>query len=638
MTVRQDPQHTRVLYEQTRAWQRAVKERDLELEEIRTEVRTALAAVQRAQRSWAARTYRPLRWLGRTPDPTRIAPHADELEAAVAELEALYRRLSSPVKATAAIWLEADTVSSIPEQFARQVMRRPNHPAIAGISRPLTYSELHSLADHYATLLLERGGGRGQLALLLDHGPQVVAGALGALQCGMAVVTLNASEPPARLAGLRNATGASLLLTDELHAAHGRAAGFTDSQIVQVGSRTAGSSEAGTRIEPDAPAFMICTSGSTGRPKIVIQTHRNMLHNVLRYTNGLRLSEDDRVAWLASLSGGQGLATALSTLLNGATLCPFPISERGVTGLADWLDEHRITVFDTLPSVLRNFSRTLGEQQFAAVRLVRLASEPALRSDFDAFRRHFSESCELASVLGSSEAGIIAQFVLHPQDDPPEGRLTVGDAVEGIELSLEEDEGRHVEEGQTGEIVIHSRYLSPGYFGDQALTAERFESIDDVRRFRTGDLARRSAGSITVVGRADGQVKIRGHRLQLEEVEAALARQRDVSGAAAVVRPNARGDARLIAYLTMTPGSELDAARLRRSLTDVLAPHAVPSAIVRIDAFPLTPHGKVDRERLASMQPATPLPRGPERDPSETEERLLELLVLGVRAQRDRTR
>jgi non-ribosomal peptide synthetase component F/acyl carrier protein len=627
MTSGSDPQHTRVLYERTRALRRAVKGSSLELEELRAEVRTALAVVQRAPRSWAARSYRSLRWLGPTPDRKRIAPHADELEAAAARLEALYRQLSTPVTDAAATWLETDTDSSIPERFAQQAARRPDHLAIADTAQPLTYSQLQALADRYAELLLERGGDRGQLALLFEHGPQVVAGALGALQCGMAVVTLNATEPPARLADIRRAADASLLLTDELHAAQGRAAGFADSQIVQISARpiTSLTASVGARIEPDTPAFMICTSGSTGRPKVVIQTHRNMLHNVLRYTNGLRLGEDDRVAWLASLSGGQGLATTLSTLLNGATLCPFPIAERGVTGLADWLDEHRITVFDTLPSVLRNFSRTLGERRFTAVRLVRLASEPAMRNDFDAFRRHFSEDCELASVLGSSEAGIIAQSILRAQDNPPEGRLTVGDAAEGIEVRLEGDGGRSIEEGQAGEIVVHSRYLSPGYFGDEALTSERFESIDSVRRFRTGDLARRSAGLLTVVGRADGQVKIRGHRLQLEEVEAALARQPDVSGATAVAHLNARGDAKLIAYLTMTPGSQLDVTRLRRSLAAILAPHAVPSAIVRIDALPLTPHGKVDRERLASMKPATPLPREPERDRSETEERLLGL-------------
>jgi acyl carrier protein len=165
--------------------------------------------------------------------------------------------------------------------------------------------------------------------------------------------------------------------------------------------------------------------------------------------------------------------------------------------------------------------------------------------------------------------------------------------------------------------------MSPGYLGDEALTAKHFESIDGIRRFHTGDLARRSAsGRLTVMGRADAQVKVRGHRLQLEEVEAALARQQDVSGAAAVVRFNARGDARLVAYVTMTPGSQLDAGRLRTSLAASLPPHAVPSAIVGVDAFPLTPHGKVDREQLVRTEPVVAASSELERNPSETEELL----------------
>src|SRR5262249_55608698 len=153
-----------------------------------------------------------------------------------------------------------------------------------------------------------------------------------------------------------------VLITDERKLEQAIAAGYDRDRtiVVSVGFPESDADAVAARAQPDEPAFpqpddlafLICTSGSTGQPKVGMQSHRNVLHNVLRYTNGLRVSSDDRLAWLAPLSGGQGLATVWTALLNGATLCPFPIAERGLTGLGDWMTECGITMFDTIPSVL----------------------------------------------------------------------------------------------------------------------------------------------------------------------------------------------------------------------------------------------------------------------------------------------
>ncbi len=446
-------------------------------------------------------------------------------------------------------WSEAETESSVAERFERQVRLGPDRVAIAGTSRPLTYSELSLLADRYAGALSARfapgwdGGGRA--ALLLRHDGHVVAAALAALKCGMAVIVLNPGDPPARHAQIRLETQPNALITDEPLARMGETAGFEDTHTVVLptisADAEAGAPEANPGPSPapssDDLAVLICTSGSGGRPKVVMQSHRNVLHNVLRYTNGLQINPADRVALMASLSGGQGLATTWTTLLNGATLCPFPIAERGVTGLAGWLAENGVTVFDTIPSVLRSFAQTLRDERIPGVRLVRLASEGALDSDFETFRRHFPADCRLASVLASSEAGIIAQALLDPSDDLAPGRLPVGRPAEGIDLRLVTEDGQPAGNGDTGEIVLSGRYLSPGYWGDEALTAERFVTTDNVRSFWTGDLAVRSEdGVLTVIGRADKQVKVRGHRLQLEEVEAAIAAQPAVAAVAVLLR------------------------------------------------------------------------------------------------------
>src|SRR4029077_11222018 len=165
---------------------------------------------------------------------------------------------------------------------------------------------------------------------------------------------LNAGDPPARLAQIRDAVDPRLLLTEPDQVGLARASGFTAPEMIDVSALPIQDAEPIPRspISPDDLAVLISTSGSTGRPKVVMQSHRTVLHNVLRYTNGLHIVSDDRFALLAALSGGQGLVTTWTALLNGCTLCPFPIAERGVTRLADWLAECGITVFDTIPSVL----------------------------------------------------------------------------------------------------------------------------------------------------------------------------------------------------------------------------------------------------------------------------------------------
>jgi acyl-CoA synthetase (AMP-forming)/AMP-acid ligase II len=147
-----------------------------------------------------------------------------------------------------------------------------------------------------------------RLALLLSHGALTLAGALAALRCGLTVVTLNPGEPPARLREMREATDPHLLLSDRVHAELARTAGFATADTVLLASLTRRRRRPLPEIapDPDAIAFLVCTSGSPGRPKVVMQSHRNLLHNVPRYTNGLGIEPEDRIAWLASLSGGQG--------------------------------------------------------------------------------------------------------------------------------------------------------------------------------------------------------------------------------------------------------------------------------------------------------------------------------------------
>jgi amino acid adenylation domain-containing protein len=531
-------------------------------------------------------------------------------------------------------WSIADTEQSIAERFAAQARQHADKVALTGSRWRPTFAELDAAANRQAAELLELGAAGGRVALLLDLDAPVVAAALAVLKAGKTVVALNASDPRARLERIRRDAAPELVIADERYGDLAERAGFAREEIVtQVAPPEDSTQSAPTAPPPPSPppapgdvAFLIYTSGSTGRPKGVMQTHRNVLHNVLRQTNGLGIDSSDRVLLLAALSGGQGLATAWTALLNGATLCPFPIMERGVTGLGAWVAEEGVTVFAASASVFRAFARTLDHERLSTVRLVRLASETAVRGDFNAYRRHFEPTCRFANTLASSEVGIITQCRLTADADPAGDLLPVGRPSEGIDVRLCDAQGGEVAPGETGEIVVRSRYLSPGYWRDEALTAERFADDADGggrRVYRTGDLARRSPdGELTVVGRVDDQVKVRGNRVELSAVEAAIGGQPGVAGAVVLAAPTPRGDTRLTAYVSLEPGAAIGGDDLRLALQTTLPDHALPADVAFLDALPLNPHGKVDRERLAELTPGAPEAGPASPAVGETEERL----------------
>ncbi len=507
----------------------------------------------------------------------------------------------------------ADTDRSIPACFEQRSRERAGEKAVGGTVWQPTFAELDAAANRLAHVLLERTGvDSGRIAMLLRHDTPLIAAVLAVLKAGRTAVVLHPGDPPARLAQIRRDAEPQLLLTEESLRGLARTAGFAATDLVSVEARPDCSAHPapGVTVGADDLAFLIYTSGSTGEPKAVMQTHRNMLHNVLRQSRCLDLRADDRYALLASIGGGQGIGVVWAALLNGATVCPFAVSERGVAELPAWFDRHGVNVLACSSTLFRNFVRTLSGRRLSGIRLVRLASEPALRGDLEAHCRHFAEDCVLVNTLSSSETGNITCARIAPDLDVADGLLPVGRPSEGMDVTLIDREGAEVPPGQVGEIVVRSKYLSPGYWQDETQTAIRFssESRDPATRiFRTGDLGRlRPDGLLTVVGRTDLQVKVRGNRVGVEEVERAIAALAEVTAVAVGARTAARGDTHLTGYVVAREGSATTVSALREELRTTLPEHAIPTAFVFLDSLPVTPHGKVDRARLASLAPRPP--------------------------------
>lgn len=503
---------------------------------------------------------------------------------------------------------DADAARSLPELFLQQVQRHPQRLAIASGAWQPTNGELDQAATRLACALLSCGGAAGdRVALFMAHDAPLIAAMLAVLKAGRTVVVLNPGDPPARLQQVVMDAEPALIISDAAHDEAAAQLGIRE--MLRVENHLTGSRVEYPKIftDIDAVAFLVYTSGSTGHPKGVMQTHRHIIHKAEHLARCFETREGDRVALLASLSGGQGVTVTWCALLGGAALCPFPMMTRGVTGLADWMTAHGITIFVSAASVFRNFARTLDDAvRIRCTRLVWLASEPATSDDVVQCRNLFAEDCVLVHTFSSSETGVMTHLRLAPGDAISEGRLPVGRVFEGVEIFLLDEHGAEVPRGAAGEIAVRSPFLSAGYWRNEAQTAQRFSNPgpDGSRIFRSGDRGRLTAdGLLMFLGRADTRVKIHGYRVELSEVEDAIALQPEVERAVVCAQERPGGDARLVAYVVSRPGAVCSENTLRRALRALLPGPMIPAGFVFLEHFPVTPHGKIDRVRLVQMEP-----------------------------------
>ncbi|MFG2066568.1 AMP-binding protein [Micromonospora tulbaghiae] len=466
-------------------------------------------------------------------------------------------------------------------------------PALLGETHEVTYTELAGAAGGHAAVFAAAGLRAGdRIALLTAHGAPTVAALLGALATGCAYVPLDPGFPVARLRHMVDAAGVTAVACAAEH--RDLASTLAGERPVVALDEVPPAPLHPVAADPDALAYVLFTSGSTGVPKAVGQTHRNLAHVVDNQIAALGVGPDDRLSLLASFSFDAAIPDLYPALLTGAAVVPVDLRRHGLAHAVDQLDRHRATVLHCTPTVYRFLLDTLGSRRLPTVRAVLLGGEQATWTDAARGRDRFAPDCVLVNGYGATEMTFAARHVqpLSELDPDARGPLPVGVAFPGYRLDLAPD---------TGEIVVRSRHLAPGYLNQDS---DRFGvDADGVRSYRTGDLGRLlPGGELVCLGRLDRQVKVRGHRVELTEVEAVLSAQPGVAGVRAVVR-----DGELLAY-ARPAGTRPDPAVLRAALTAALPGYAVPRAVVVVDEFPLTVTGKIDERALPD--PVTEVPAG----------------------------
>ncbi|MCC2671435.1 MAG: non-ribosomal peptide synthetase, partial [Armatimonadetes bacterium] len=375
------------------------------------------------------------------------------------------------------------------------------------------------------------------------------------------------------------------------------------------------------------PAYVFFTSGSTGTPKAVLGTHEGLAHFIRWQGDAFAVQPGDRCALLTGLSFDVVLRDLFLPLTHGATLClPQPEDVADGVALFAWLDRSRVSLLHAVPSLLRHWLAeysvvTVERVALGGLRCLFLAGEPLTGELVTTWRSAFPQSGDVMNLYGPTET-TLAKFCYRVPDDVEPGLQPVGQPLPDTEALVLAPSGRRCGLYEPGEVAIRTAFRTRGYLNAETENALRFienpfHQIDpDDRIYLTGDRGYfRADGDLVVVGRLDQQVKLRGVRIELGEVEAALRQHPAVREAAVDVRSSPHGEAVLAAYVVTTDRAAL--GELRRFLADRLPAALVPATYTVIDRLPLSPSGKLVRRSLPNPAPETataPTPTGPRDD------------------------
>ncbi|MFI7102537.1 amino acid adenylation domain-containing protein [Streptomyces sp. NPDC050161] len=481
-------------------------------------------------------------------------------------------------------------------------------PSLDGATRRLTYRELEARAGRLARLLRARGVGAGSVvALRLDKSPELIVALLAVLKTGGAYLPLEPGHPADRIARMVHTAGVSLVVVgdgDVLAAASGLPA-----DVVSLGGLLDADTEASgdvpaDPVDMDAPAYVIHTSGSTGRPKAVQVSHRNLASAYGAWLQEYRLESDVRVhLQMAAPSFDVFTGDLVRALCSGGSLV---LADRDLlfdtARLYRTMRQEQVDCGEFVPAVVRGLMDHCEREGLCLdfMRLLVVGSDAWKVAEY----RRLGDLCgprtRVVNSYGVTEATIDSAYFEGPVDDLEPGRMVpIGRPLPNSTLHILDERGEPVPPGVPGELWIGGHGVAIGYAGDPEQTAERFVTRalgrEPERLYRSGDVARWDAeGRVHVLGRIDNQVKLRGHRIEIGEIEAQLAQWPGLARAVVAVRTDTGGEAALCAYCVPANGTALDRRELRRYLAGYLPTYMIPSYFVELPQLPLTQSGKVD--------------------------------------------
>ncbi|MGJ7489005.1 amino acid adenylation domain-containing protein [Variovorax sp. ZT4R33] len=554
------------------------------------------------------------RWAGHVQTVLAALPdHLDTPWHALPLMGADEQSLLERFNATSAAW---PTDRLVHELVEAQTARTPEAEAVRHGHRSLRYAELDRHANRLARQLRARGVGPDvPVALYLERSLEMVVGLLAVLKAGGAYVPLDPSHPTERTAViLAGARPAVILSQEALHSA--LPTGGADVLLIDTllsRAQPAGDDSAAplpASLPPMSPqqlAYVIYTSGSTGTPKGVAMPHRGLV-NLLHWQQAHPpVAKPQRTLQFAALGFDVAFQEIFATLGTGGTLVLIDESvRRDPQALVAVMREQRVERLFLPFIALQNLAEyavaageSLPDLQDVMTAGEQLHASPAVRTFF---ARH--PGSRLHNQYGPTESHVVTALQLGADPSEWAALPSIGQPIANSRIHVLDRHGQVAPVGVAGEIHIGGVGVARGYLHRPELTAERFVAdpfSDDpqARLYKTGDIGRwRADGEIDYIGRNDHQVKVRGFRVELGEIESALLAHPAVREAAVLARHDGGGDARLVAYVTTQPDASPSADDFRTHLQTTLAPYMVPGIFVTLDALPRSPNGKIDRRAL----------------------------------------
>ncbi|MXQ76249.1 amino acid adenylation domain-containing protein [Rhodococcus rhodochrous] len=529
---------------------------------------------------------------------------------------------------------ELGTTATLPALLDAQVARTPDALAVVpgtdAVGTPLTYREFGERVNAFARHLVELGvGPETRVAVAIGRSVDMLVAVHAVIAAGGAYVPLDLEQPADRIAYVLESSAPSLVLVASWDELRDRT-GFGDIPTVEIDAVDL-SGRDGSPVRDDERtrplraehlAYVLYTSGSTGRPKGVAVPHGAVVNQLSWMQDEFALSADDRVLLKTPVTFDASVWELFLPLHAGArTVVASPGLHREPAGMAAEIARAGITVVQFVPTVFDAVLEHLGEEAAASLTHVFCGGESLSGESTARFRK--LGAAPVHNLYGPTETTIQTLHRTAEPDDHP--AVPIGSPVWNTAARVLDARLRPVPVGVAGELYLSGAQLARAYHGRPDLTAERFVadpfSTSGGRLYRTGDLVRwvRTAGGdrleLDYIGRTDQQVKLRGLRIELGEIDTALTAQPAIGRAVTVVREDPRSGPQLVSYVVPIAGADIDPADVKTALLSRLPSYMVPAAIVALDSLPLNTSGKVDRRALPAptfevqefMPPRTPV-------------------------------
>jgi amino acid adenylation domain-containing protein len=498
--------------------------------------------------------------------------------------------------------------------------------AIEWLGNRVNYRDLEAGAIRVAKHLVAAGSKKGDVvALMFDDRIKLVQAILGVFKSGSAFAPLSQAEPDKRLQSMMaEILPATIMVESEQYeralkivSAAGLQANVTVFEEVDRGSDEKGEN-AGSNFnqlqekgfvagEPEDMIYLYFTSGSTGTPKAVAGQTKGLLHFINWEIDSFDIDDSFRISQLAAPTFDAYLRDIFVPLSVGATIC-IPDNREMVldaSHLIEWIEDSKVSLIHCVPSIFRALvKQPLKPEQFGALKYIIMSGEPIHPAEVERWLNVFDERVQLVSLYGATELTMAKFCYLIEKADKDRRIIPVGKPIVGTRAVILNEEGKLCDPGLVGEVYVRTPYRTLGYYRDPELTRKVF--IQNVFSnnpsdliYKTGDYGRLLPdGNFELLGRKDHQIKIRGLRVELGEIESALKRHAGVAESVVVLKGDNPDEQRLVSYVVATNDQQPSAAELRVHCRELLPAHMVPAVFLLLDSLPLTSNGKVDRKAL----------------------------------------